>query len=298
MEKFGILNDENSEKIRPTIKGISMFVRNIWPSGDQELMVLGTQLFIFNRIFDDFIDCGQPEFGIKYIDRVINIFKLGKLEDDPTPVELNIFDLVHNLESRVGEQNPLINLFKNAYLDYCYNLVPWQNMNKLNGDISMNLYHNLRIHNYATAPPFYISLIFIMKRLNYDIVLDPLWRSLIESGGKIGALYNDVFSYEKEVRGKEERMNSFHFMKTQNNWSGQECLEFFEKEMDNCFEQYFIHENLIIKKFFPRLQNKEDQEEFHQIIEFCHTILSSLVMMYRLKPNYKSSDSIFIELKN
>ncbi|EFA76436.1 hypothetical protein PPL_10201 [Heterostelium album PN500] len=298
IERFGILNDENREKNRPMFKGISMFVRSIWPSADQESIVLGTQFFIFSRIFDDLIDSNEPEFGIKLINRAINIFTLGKLEDDPKPYEKNIFDLVQNLQLRVGDQHPLMNLFRIAFLDCFDNLIPWQNMKKLNGDMSMNLYYILRRHNIGTAPTVFLGLMFIVKRLNYEIFLDPLLKCLWDQGGRISALYNDVLSYEKEVRENDVRMNSFHFMKTQNNWSDQECLEFFEKEMDKCFEQYFIHENLIIQKFIPTLQNKEDQEEFYQIIGFFHKLISSLLMMYLKKPNYKSPDSIFVELRN
>ncbi|EFA75496.1 hypothetical protein PPL_11000 [Heterostelium album PN500] len=114
----------------------------------------------------------------------------------------------------------------------------------------------MRRHNYGTFPTCFLGVIFLMKRLNCDIVLDPLWRSLMEQAGHLGSLYNDVFSYEKELREKDVRMNSFYFMKTQNNWSDQECLDFKEKEIDNCFDQLFIYEKLIILKFIPTLPKR------------------------------------------
>ncbi|EFA80494.1 hypothetical protein PPL_07330 [Heterostelium album PN500] len=243
MEKFGIINDENREKYRPAFKGASFFARNIWSLADNQAIVLGTQFCIFAQIFDDLIDSNEPEYGIKIINRAINIFKLGKLEDDPTPLE-----------------------------------------------------RNLR-HNIGIEPGFYLGVIFTMKRLNPDILLDPLWKSLSDYTGKFAALYNDIFSYEKELREKDVRMNSFYFMKTQNNWSDKECFDFMDKELDNCFEQYFIHENLIIQKFIPTLQNKEDEEEFYKIVGRFHLMLTSLISLYLLKPSYKSQDSIFVELR-
>ncbi|EFA75921.1 hypothetical protein PPL_10493 [Heterostelium album PN500] len=277
MEKFGILIDENRQKYIQIFKGLSMLVRNMWPSGDHESMVLGTQFFIFGVIFDDLIDTNEPEFGMKLINRAINIFKLGKLEEDATPLERIAFDLNESLEYRVGDQHPLMNLCRNAFIDYFDNLIPWQNIKKLEGDMSMNLYYNMRIHNIGMIPAFSLSAVFIMKRLHSDILLDPLWKSLMYHSGNICALYNDVFSYEKELREKDERMNSFHFMKTQNNWSDQECLDFMDKEFDICFEQYFIHENLIKQKFIPILKFKEDQEEFIEFVDHFHTMISKTI---------------------
>ncbi|EFA80439.1 hypothetical protein PPL_07274 [Heterostelium album PN500] len=297
MEKFGILNDENREKYRPAFKGTSFFARNMWSLADNQAIVLGTQFCIFAQIFDDLIDSNEPEYGIKIINRAINIFKLGKLEDDPTPLERNLFDIHQNLEIRIGDQHPLMNLFRNSFIDYFDNLIPWQCMKKLEGDMSMNLYYNIRRQNMGMEPTFSLGVLFTMKRLNPDILLDPLWKSLSDYSGKIAALYNDIFSYEKELREKDVRMNSFYFMKTQNNWSDQECFDFMDKELDNCFEQYIIHENLIIQKFIPTLQNKEDEEELYQIVGRFHLILTSIISMYLQKPSYKSQDSIFVELR-
>ncbi|EFA76438.1 hypothetical protein PPL_10203 [Heterostelium album PN500] len=297
MEQFGLLNDENSEKYRPWFTGISKFVRNMWPLADQEAIELGTHFFIFANVFDDLIDTNEPEIGMKQINRAINIVRFGKLEDEPTPLERDLIYFFENLEVRFGNQNPVLNQFRNVFIDYFNGLMPWQNIKKLNGDMSMNLYYNMRNLNIGVTPNFGIGVLFTMKRLNSNILLDPLWKCLKEQAGRICALYNDVFSYEKELKENDVRMNSFHFMKTQNNWTDQECLEFVEKELDDCFEQYFIHENLIIQKFIPTLQIKEDQEEFYQIVDIFHKIVSSVLNMYKQKPKYKSTDSIFVELR-
>ncbi|EFA78721.1 hypothetical protein PPL_08182 [Heterostelium album PN500] len=296
IEKFGIVNEDNRERYEPLLKGVSIFVRYVWPSVDLTTLALGTQFSIFLRIFDDNIDTSEPEYAIKHINRVINIIKFGKLEEDPTPIERNLFDLNQNLDDRFGEKLALINLFRNSLLDYFDNLLAWQNMKKLKGDLSMNLYYTLRRYNYAMIPSFFITLIFTMKRLKCEIILDPLWKTIVELSGNICAIYNDVLSYEKEMKENDERMNSFHFMKTQNNWSNQECLEFFEKEIGNCFEQLSIHEKLATQKFIPRL-NKEDQEEFYQIINNLHTLIHAILSMYLTKPSYKSTNSIFVELR-
>ncbi|EFA75497.1 hypothetical protein PPL_11001 [Heterostelium album PN500] len=112
----------------PVIFGLSKFVRSIWPTVDQEGIVLGTQFFVFSVIFYDIIDTNELELGIKVISRVINIFKFGKLQEDATPLENIAFDFFQNLKIRVGEQHPLMNLFTNAFIDYFDNLIPWQNM--------------------------------------------------------------------------------------------------------------------------------------------------------------------------
>ncbi|EFA77538.1 hypothetical protein PPL_12141 [Heterostelium album PN500] len=229
MEYFGVVNEDTREKYRTVLQGLAKFSRNIWLALDQEAIVLGTQFFVYFVIFDDLIDTNEQEFCIIIIKRAINIFKLGKLEANATPLEKLAFYFLRIVKDRVGDQHPLMNLFITSCIEYFENLVPWQSI--------------------------------------------------------------------KELREKDERMNSFHFMKTQNNWSNQECFDFIEKELDICFEEYFTDENLLIQKFIPNLKNKEDQEEFYQILQQFHTLVSALVSMYLERVKYKSPDSIFLELR-
>ncbi|EFA77957.1 hypothetical protein PPL_08602 [Heterostelium album PN500] len=298
MEESGLIDRENPEKYSIMIKSTSLFVRNIWSTADQEEIILATQFILVSSIFDDLIDSHDEIFGIKYINRFINIFKLDKIEKDPTPLERIALNICKNLENRLGNQHPLLNLFKNTVIEYLFSLLPFKNMKKLKGDIDMNLYYMMRRNNIGMRPTFYLSSIFSMKRLNPEIVLDPLWSELIDQTGNIVSLFNDLFSYEKELRANDERMNCFHFIQTQRSWSVEECLEFFEKEIDNCLEKFLIDENLLKQKYYSILKTQEDIDEFNQLVEKFHYMMSAIVTWYSQKSKkYKSENSIFVELR-
>ncbi|EFA82626.1 hypothetical protein PPL_04318 [Heterostelium album PN500] len=278
IDKF-CFDKENREKYLDVIDNVSSFARHMWPTLDPSQLSLGAQYMFVAIIFDDFIETCER-----------------KIEDNPTPLENLAMDLNQSLTNVAGTQHSM-NLLKTAILDFIDNVIPFENMKSLEGDINMDLYYLLRGDNVGIRSHFRFSLIFVVKRLNSEIMSDPLWKYLVDNIGNICAIFNDITSYEKELRENDVRMNSFHFIKTQHNMCFEECMEYCEKEIDYCYDQYFMHEKLIIQKIVPTLKDKEEVEEFYKVIEQLHNITSSVIAWALESTRFKSKNSMFVELQ-
>ncbi|EFA82940.1 hypothetical protein PPL_03718 [Heterostelium album PN500] len=264
--KLGVWSHEKPEHHALNRK-LTPFSNYIWPHLNKEDLVLAAEFNNLSMLFDECIESVDMEMAKTITERFTNIFYMEKLEDNHNALENLAFVVCKRIRDRAGTRIDLFNLLKGSVIDYFDSIIPFKNIKNLEGEPEMELFYFLRRNNIGLIAVANMTLLLTVRNLNIAIFLDPIWVKLLESISIICSLYNDLFSYEKEVKEKDIKMNSFHFL-----------------------------QRLVIETYIQTF-NDQDKQEINEIFDHLHDILNALLTWPLQSERYQSPDSIFKELR-